>query len=49
MFLNRSGFVKLFSQETTDFSPGSMFYIAYLYVVLSANVKSMGRKKGMDL
>lgn len=26
-----------------------MFYIAYLYVVLSANVKSMGRKKEMDL
>lgn len=32
-----------------DFSTGSTFYIAYVGVVPSANVKSMSRKKEIDL
>lgn len=38
-----------FSLETIDFSTGSTFYIAYLGVVPSENVKSMNRKKEIDL
>ena len=46
-FLNRSVFATRFSQETIDFSTGSTFYIAYLDVVPSANVKSIkaGKRK----
>lgn len=45
-FLNKSGFAKLLFG---DFSTGSAFYIAYLGVVPSENVKSMNRKKEIDL